>query len=496
MVAIVSKRRASKPFVLLGSAGLALILVVLCAFSGNAEAASISRSLLGLKQELSKRTTTVSYAYNRMIANIGGASPSGSSNQVPGVPAGTVIAAPSTANPNYFYAWIRDAALTMKVVVSQGTLDRTLIENYIKVEKIHQQNSDGSASLGEPKFNPDGSRFTGPWGRPQNDGPALRASTLIAYAKRIGLSDPLVTNTLYTPSLTGGSLIKTDLEYVSHHWQDSSFDLWEEVNGQHFFNQAVSRRALLDGAKFATSLNDPGAASWYNQQAASIKTSMQSFWNSGSGYVTAYQGVGGRSGLDCAVMLGALRGWDTTTATAVDTTEFGPASDKILATHKKYVDSFRSLYGINKGAAAPAAVATGRYQEDVYDGVGTSRGNPWYICTLSSAEIINTAVSVFNSRGSITITSISLPFFQQFASGLSTGTFAAGSSQFNNIITGMKTMSKGFVDIVQSHSWTNGSLNEEFNRDTGFNQGARDLTWSYAAFVSNDGAANGQFLKV
>ncbi len=58
----------------------------------------------------------------------------------------------------------------------------------------------------------------------------------------------------------------------------------------------------------------------------------------------------------------------------------------------------------------------------------------------------------------------------------------------------MKAMANGFVNIVNSHAWPNGSLNEEFNKDNGFNQGARDLTWSYAAFVSNDLASQGKYL--
>ncbi|PWY96881.1 hypothetical protein BCV70DRAFT_209036 [Testicularia cyperi] len=494
-------QRRSKPMVLLGSAGLALLLICLCAFSTNAGAASVARSLIGLENEhgnkLEKRATTTSYSYQRMLGNIGGTNPT-TGNQVPGVQTGAVIASPSTAGPNYFYSWVRDAALTMKVVVSQTTLDRTTMQNYANAEKLHQQNAASSSSgQGEPKFNPDGSLFTGPWGRPQNDSPALRASTLMAFAKRIGLTDAFTTGTLYKSDLNGGSVIKTDLEWVAHHWQDSTFDLWEEVQGAHFFSLAVQRRALVDGAKFATSMNDAGAATYYNQQAAAIKSKLQTFWDSGNGYIQAYQGVGGRSGLDCSVMLGALKGWDTTdNAAAVDATEFGPASDKVLATHKKYVDSFRSLYAINNNAAAPNAVATGRYKEDVYDGNGSSQGNPWYICTLAAAEVLNTAVAVANKRASLSVTSTSLPFFQQFSSGATAGTFASGSTQFNALTSGMKAMANGFVNICQSHTQTNGSMNEEFSRNTGYNTGARDLTWSYAAFVSNDGAANGKFLVV
>lgn len=41
--------------------------------------------------------------------------------------------------------------------------------------------SDG-AGLGEAKFNVDNTAFTGAWGRPQRDGPPLRATAMIAYA--------------------------------------------------------------------------------------------------------------------------------------------------------------------------------------------------------------------------------------------------------------------------------------------------------------------------
>ena len=42
----------------------------------------------------------------------------------------------------------------------------------------------------------------------------------------------------------------------------------------------------------------------------------------------------------------------------------------------------------------------------------------------------------------------------------------------------------GFVGVVQTYTPTNGSLSEQFNRDTGFPLSAYDLTWSYASFVT------------
>ncbi len=142
---------------LLGSAGLCLVLLCLCAFSSNADAASVARSLIGLEGrckpscasscQLVLRLPAYDCQHWRRFIHAGG-------NQVPNVQQGAVIASPSTAGPNYFYSWIRDAALTMKVVISQPTLDRTLVTNYANAEKVHQQNAaSSSSSQGEPKFN-------------------------------------------------------------------------------------------------------------------------------------------------------------------------------------------------------------------------------------------------------------------------------------------------------------------------------------------------------
>ena len=53
------------------------------------------------------------------------------------------------------------------------------IEGYITAQAHLQTVSNPSGSLssgglGEPKFNVDETAFTGAWGRPQRDGPALR----------------------------------------------------------------------------------------------------------------------------------------------------------------------------------------------------------------------------------------------------------------------------------------------------------------------------------
>lgn len=109
-----------------------------------------------------------------------------------GAKSGIVVASPSQNNPNYFYTWTRDSALTFKCLVDQFIAGNTglesQIQNYISSQAYLQtvNNPSGglcTGGLGEPKFNVDETAFTGAWGRPQRDGPALRATAMIAYAR-------------------------------------------------------------------------------------------------------------------------------------------------------------------------------------------------------------------------------------------------------------------------------------------------------------------------
>jgi glucoamylase len=90
-----------------------------------------------------------------------------------------------------YYTWTRDSALTLKVLIDlfrNGNLDlQTVIEEYVNAQAYLQTVSNPSgdlssgAGLAEPKFNVDMSPYTGAWGRPQRDGPALRAIALIDF---------------------------------------------------------------------------------------------------------------------------------------------------------------------------------------------------------------------------------------------------------------------------------------------------------------------------
>ncbi|KAG8160129.1 hypothetical protein KVR01_009665 [Diaporthe batatas] len=415
-------------------------------------------------------------ALSRLLCNIGA-----NGCYTSGVASGAVIASPSKANPDYWYTWTRDAGLVLKELIdifanNYNTTLQSDIQNYITAQARLQgvSNPSGSlsngAGLGEPKFNVDLSQFTGDWGRPQRDGPALRAIALITYANW------LVANGY---SLTASNLvwpiIRNDLSYVAQYWNQTGFDLWEEVQGSSFFTTAAQHRALVQGAALASSLGTSCTAC--TTVAPQVLCFLQRFWSS-SGYIVANINVNnGRTGKDANSLISSIATFDP--AVACDAATFQPCSDKALSNHKAVTDSFRSVYGINSGIPQGTAVAVGRYSEDVY-----YNGNPWYLTTLAAAEQLYDALIVWKSQGFIQVTSTSLAFFKDLDSSVTTGTYQSGSSTYTSLLNAVTAYADGYVNVVATYAAPNGSLSEQFEKSNGSPLSAYDLTWSYAAFLS------------
>lgn len=357
------------------------------------------------------------------------------------------------------------------------------ILNYIYAQAQLQavSNPSGSlsngAGLGEPKFEVDGSGFTGAWGRPQRDGPALRATALIAYSRYLltNSGTSTVTNVIWP-------IVSNDLNYVGQYWNQTTFDLWEETDGSSFFTTAVQHRALVEGNALATQIGKtcPGCVS----QAPQILCFLQGYWN-GQYVLANINENNGRSSKDVNTILGSIHTFDP--SASCDASTFQPCSDKALANHKVTTDSFRSVFAINSGIAEGLAVAVGRYPEDVYQG-----GNPWYLANLAAAEQLYDALYQWSKNGSLTITTTSLAFFRDLSSSVATGTYASSSSTYTTLTAAIKTYADGYMSIVEQYTPSGGGLAEQFSRTNGTPLSATDLTWSYAAFLTAAARRNGQ----
>ncbi|GAM83340.1 hypothetical protein ANO11243_013270 [Dothideomycetidae sp. 11243] len=401
---------------------------------------------------------------------------------VQGAGPGVVVASPSKTNPNYFYTWTRDSALTFKCLVDQfiagdSSLE-SLIQSYISAIASLQtvNNPSGglcTGGLGEPKFNVDGTAFTGAWGRPQRDGPALRVTAMTAYARNLlSRGEKAQVQNIIWP------VVQNDLSYVTQYWNQSTFDLWEEIDSSSFFTTAVQYRSLVEGSWLAAQVGS--SCSNCDSQAPLLLCFLQSYWI--GSYALANTG-GGRSGKDVNSILTSIHMYDK--SDTCDSTTFQPCSDKALANHKVVTDSFRSVFAINSGIAEGKGVAVGRYPEDSYQG-----GNPWYLATLAAAEQLYDAVYSWKQQGSITVTSISLAFFKDVYPSAAVGTYASSTSTFTNIITAVTAYADSYMSNVEQYTPSNGGLAEQYSRSNGQPLSAIDLTWSYAALLTANQARN------
>lgn len=332
--------------------------------------------------------------------------------------------------------------------------------------------------LGEPKFCPDGSAFQDDWGRPQYDGPALRAlfamEFAIEYLKRGGKIEAVL-QWIYRAELPAITLTKSDLELIAVAHQYPSFDLWEEVLGIHFYTLRVQSEALTQGARFASMLNDTLASEWYLRQAREVQAKLETwFWN-GEVYVPTVQRVRGvekPSHLDVAILLAALH-------------TFSPdqfLQDPFLATVARFAGGF-AKFPINHHMRGnnTCGPAMGRYPEDTYMG-----GHPWYLATLAMSEVYYrvSAALLQMSHGTRTlhVTTTSAPFYAPLAPGPHAVT--------SHMVRTFLDRGDQYLARVRAHTPPSGHLSEQFHGETGCPWSAENLTWSYAAFLTATRARN------
>ncbi|KAI8613742.1 Six-hairpin glycosidase-like protein [Chytriomyces sp. MP71] len=170
----------------------------------------------------------------------------------------------------------------------------------------------------------------------------------------------------------------------------------------------------------------------------------------------------------------------------------------------------KALYPVNQNSNNSIAPGIGRYTEDVFDGFDVdSLGNPWFLINHGYAELAYSVASQWCAAGQITLTSktpAALNWILQgglvgisvsgnvLPSGISGGlqSCQANPTFFNNVISSLAQAGDAHLRRVKLHlpsingppGDTVGSISEEFNRQTGLMQGAIELTWSHASFLT------------
>ena len=400
---------------------------------------------------------------------------------------GGVVASPDLSTPggSYYYAWERDAALSMKnfMFINDFSLSdiQTNMNAYVGwVVRMQSEADPNNIDVKiEPKFNlPNGDPYTGGWCRPQTDAPGLRAITLSFYADALiaaGQTDFVKQNLWTGSSSLNGGAIKVDLEWVVSNWKQEGCDLWEEVRSTDFFWGKLNfRKSLLRGAKLAETFGDSASAARYRQTASDIQAALAMHWT--GSFIKESE----NRQMDGSVVSAFNDGF-------ADDSYFMPTDAQVAQTVTTLNTLFCHQFYINQVDISNniPGVLYGRYQGDSYAG-----GNPWVLLSADLAKLFyRGSASITQARTTGTqvvkdadysawIKAMNLPadfFNTEFLS----------ANKDLNLASAMMNAGDSVMQRIHHHVQPEGChLAEQIDRSTGVQKSAKDLTWSYATVLS------------
>jgi glucoamylase len=382
---------------------------------------------------------------------------------------GCILASPTyhenlpTVKQNYVYNWVRDAAIVaMELAAADlpalpgGISD--VFDDYVAFAATCW--SKAPTELDRAKYTIAGDLVEN-WPR-QNDGPALQTLALLSLFPKF--SAPAQD--------TARQLITANIGFVVDQHQHPNNNLWEEVYGQSFFTRSVQLKCLNAVREDAWGATVPAgidaAADW-------LADALQEHAQNGS-YRSILDATNPRDGYDpnsdivLACVYGVVESTDPVllnTAAAL----FTQCTDPVTGYH---INSDDAELGIGP--------LLGRYPGDYYDGThvsateeGATRGHPWAVCTAGHAELYYRVARVVLDDGRVPDDPLAGNFLTQ-----------AGTSSQDDPGTAAAALYRAGDRMLQAIVYHSDhlELGEQFNAVTGYENSVRNLSWSYASFLS------------
>jgi glucoamylase len=383
---------------------------------------------------------------------------------------GCIIASPSydknlaTVTQDYVFNWTRDAAIAAVEIAAAGTPLSTggsgPLEDYVRFADACQQAAPDLLTRAAWTIEATPRDWSD-----QNDGPALQTIAVLAAYDQLDTSvQPLAVK-----------VADADVSFLlaGDRYRRPSRNLWEEVDGQSFFTTAVQLQCLRQVQANTAGLAVPagvGAAIAY------LEPELQRHWD-GDRYVSVLDSTNLRPGYDpnidivCACIYGAV-----------------PATDpKLLATAAQLHDQWAAsstAYPINiADAAAGMGPLMGRYPGDTYDGDtgGSATDHPWALCTANFAQLYYQVAAAIEQSGQLPSDPLCGPFLAQAGVGQASGT--RGGTAPADAWPLLRAAGDRMLRAIVYHS-DHLELSEQFDGITGYEKSVRNLTWSYAAYLS------------
>jgi glucoamylase len=400
---------------------------------------------------------------------------------------GIVVAALQVKDPDYYFHWVRDSALIMRTTVEAFSLhrpytDKALFEkqfsDFLRLSRRLQQ-TPSQYGLGEPRYTVTGEVDTLPWSRPQYDGPALRALTVVSYLKadeEAGLTDHQIRSLAQT-------VLQTDLDFITTVWNQRGFDVWEELRADSYHTRLVQLAALEQGADWLEHHGQaPEQIRRYREIAHLLQPLLDDHWDPTRGFLRSQLAIVATDGytakktdLDSQVIVAVVD------ADRVGT-EFSVLDDRVQATVTVLEDLYSASYPINR--REDIGLGYGRYAGDVYFG-----GNPWVFITADFATFYYRLALRLQQGASLTVSDRNMKFLRAVlppssATELRLGvTLTPGSTLHHDLITALAMKADRILDRLRLSTPDDGQMYEQIDRQTGRPASSRGIGWSHAAFL-------------
>jgi glucoamylase len=374
------------------------------------------------------------------------------------VPApGSVLASPAIADwnpePDYFFHWVRDSAIVMRTVAelaadapSEAEHRRwtrhfnDFVDFSLALTRITSADYPSLQETTQPEFR----KFL----RSHEEMRALAGDAVLGEPRfnpdgspdvlrwsRPQYDGPALRALTCLQFLAAGGatsetmreLLHRDLDFTRRHAGAVCIGPWEEAeeSAHHYYVALVQLGALMHGRAFVAAPDEE----------TRLRALLERHWSNEHQVYTAiwpFRGGAREELVDTACLLGVLDADLPGGSHSVD-------DPRVWQTLTALEDLFVREFPINHGRSAPAL---GRSRDDRYFG-----GGAWYVTTLAAASLCyRRGMRLLDSR-----------------------LIARGDA---------------FMATIKDFTPVDGHLAEQFDRTTGAPASARDLTWSYAAFVS------------
>jgi glucoamylase len=383
---------------------------------------------------------------------------------------GSIVASPVLGaydpEPDYFFHWFRDSAIVIEAMLAlfEDTGSAELLGHFADFVRfsLSLQHLDGrrlaesswrnavaadfrqflrtdedlsaahgESLSGETRVNADGTLDISKWPRPQNDGPALRAISLLHWQAAAALGDEL--------AAAVEALLRADLRFTQSHWREACFDIWEEDKGLHYYTLRAAATALEGGAEWLERRQESAEAALYRSDASAVLRVLDEYWREELQFfksrVLESQAPSTKD-LDISVIFAAIHaGAHAPTHSVRD--------PRMHATLARLEALFDAEYAINRNRAADRGPAMGRYAGDVY-----FSGGAYYFSTLAAAE------------------------------------FCFRAAPHSTSMRALIERGDAYLETVRAYTPPSGDLSEQFDQNTGVQRSAQQLAWSYAAFIT------------